>query len=181
LKNQQATLLLAAILAAPAFAVADNISGHSKSENTYVTFSEGLPDEQNLRGNSARCSFIFSVLKENGAMTSSIAVASFSEFAKDEKGANLGAPLNAGMESDGGPLRLVDFGRNQGASSDNDKGKGHGKYNGGEGDGNGTGSSNGDPSPLIGVAEPGSQTLLFFGLAGLGMLFYRRKTLTNAI
>jgi hypothetical protein len=171
LKPKQAPLLLAVILAAPAFAFADNIPGHSKSGNNYVAFSEGLTDQQDSQGNSARCNFLLSSIKENGSETSS--------FAKDEKGANLGTYLSTGVDSNAHPVTLVDFGANQGASSDKDKGKG--KRGGGAGNENGTTSGSGAPSPLIAVAEPGSQTLLLFGLAGLGVLFYRRKTLTSAI
>lgn len=171
MKNQQATLLLAAILAAPAFAVADNIPGHSKSENNYVTFSEGLTDQQDLQGNSARCIFFSGSTGENRSQTNSIAGASLRGMAKSES------------------VNLVDFGDHQGASSDKDEGRGRGKHGGasgggngsGSGDGNGSGSGGGVSSPVIFIAEPGSQKLLLFGLAGLGMLFYRRKTLKNTI
>jgi hypothetical protein len=175
LTNKQAPLLLTLILAAPAFAFADNIPGHSKSGNNYVAFSEGLTDQQDSQGNSARCNFLLSSIKENGSETSS--------FAKDEKGANLGTYLSTGVDSSAHPVTLVDFGANQGASSDKDKGKGKGKgkQGGGAGNENGTASASGAPSPLIAVVEPGSQTLLLFGLAGLGVLFYRPKTLTIAI
>jgi hypothetical protein len=183
LKNQQARLLLAVILAAPALALADNIPGHSKTGNNYVTFSEGFSEQQDSQGSSARCNFLLGSVKETGANTDSIARASFSDFAKGDKGSNFGALLNTGMDSDNHQVRLFDFGGSQGASSDSDKdkGKGHGKGEGGDGDGNGTGSGSGAPSPVVSVAEPGSQSLLLFGLAGMGIFFYRRKTLTNAI
>jgi len=180
LKNRQATLLLAAILAAPAFALADNIPGHSKIGSNYVAFSEGFSEQQDSQGGSARCNFILSSVKENGMKTNYFARASFTEFAKGDKGSNFGSPLNTGMESDSNDVKLVDFGGNQGASADKDKGKGNGKGDEGDGDENGTGSGSGDSSPGIPVAEPASQTLLLFGLAGMGMFFYRRKTLTNA-
>ena len=173
MKPKQASLLLAVILAAPAFAFADNIPGHSKSGNNYVAFSEGLTDQQDSQGNSARCNFLLSSIKENGSEANS--------FARDEKGANLGTYLSTGVDSNAHPVTLVDFGANQGASSDKGKGKGKGKQGGGAGNENGTTSGSGAPSPLIAVAEPGSQTLLLFGLAVLGVLFYRRKTLTIAI
>jgi hypothetical protein len=85
------------------------------------------------------------------------------------------------MESDGQHVKLVDFGDNQADSSDKDKGKGRVKRHGGDGDGNGSGGGSGAPSPAIAVAEPGSQPLLLVGLAGLGLGFFRRRTLTNAI
>jgi hypothetical protein len=181
LKNHQATLLLAVILAAPAFAAADSISGHSRSGNNYVSFSEGLTDQQDLQGNSARCNFLVSSIKQEGSKTSSFVPASFSEFAKGEKGANPGTYLSTGPRSDIPAPKVVDFGGNQGASSDNNNGKGKGKHNGTDGDGNGTGVGSGTPEPLIPIAEPSSQTLVLFGLAGLGMFSYRRRTLTNAI
>jgi len=181
LKNHQATLLFAVILAAPAFASADNISAHSRSGNSFVSFSEGLADQQDLKGSSARCNFLVSSIKEEGSKVTSFAPASFSEFAKGEKGANLGAYLSTGMGSDTHSIKLVDFGDNQGVSSDNNNGKG--KRNGTDGDGNGNGTrvGSGAPSPLFAVAEPGSQSVLLLGLAAVGMFFYRRKSLKNAI
>jgi hypothetical protein len=180
LKNKQGTLLLAVVLAAAAPAFADSIPGHSRSGNNYVAFSEGLTEQQDLKGNSARCNFLVSSIKEEGAKASSFAPASFSEFAK---GANLGTYLSTGQRSDMPPPKVVDFGGNQGASSDNNNGKGKGKHNGtdGDGNGNGTGVGSGTPEPLIPIAEPGSQTLVLSGLAGLGMLFYRRKSMTSAV
>jgi hypothetical protein len=172
LKNKQAPWLLAVILAAPTFAFADNIPGHSKTGNNYVTFSEGLLDQQDSQGNSARCNFLLSSIKENGSETST--------FAKGEKGTSLGTYLSTGVDSNSHPVKLLDFGANQGASSDKDKGKGWGKPRGGDGDDNGSGGSSSAPSPLIAVAEPGSQSVLLFGLAAVGMLFYRRKALANA-
>lgn len=183
LKNQHAALLIATILAAPAFALADNISGHSKSGNNYVTFSEGFTEQQDLQGSSARCNFLLSSIKENGSNTNSIPHASFSEFAKGDKGSNLGTSLNAGTEPGSRSVNLIDF-RGDGSKNSSfgrDKGKGRGKLDGGDGDGNPTGTGSGDPSPFVSVAEPRSQTLLFFGLAGLGLLFYRRKSLATAI
>jgi hypothetical protein len=177
LKNKQGILLLAVVLSATAPAFADNIPGHSKSKNDYVTFSEEFTGQQNSQGNSARCNCLSAVTKENALEASSIADASFN--GKGERDSERGISLSAGMISDGHSGKLVDFGANQGASPDKDRG--HGKQGEGDGDGNGTGSSGGGPSPLISVAEPGSQVLLLFGPAGLGMLSCRRETLTNAI
>jgi hypothetical protein len=173
-EKKQGAFLLAVLLAAPAFAFADDISGHSKGGNKYVTLSEGLTGQQDLQESSARCNFLFSSPKENGVQTTSIAGASLSEIAKGGGGSNLGAPGSQ-------PATLLTSGANEGASSGNGKGKGLGKQNGGAGDGIGTAAGSGGASPTVPIAEPSSQTLLLFGLAGLGMLAYRRKALTNAI
>jgi hypothetical protein len=108
LKNHQATLLLAVILAAPAFAAADTIPGHSRSGINYVSFSEGLTDQQDLQGSSARCNFLVSSVKADASKTSS--------FAKGEKGANLGSDLSTGFGSDIRPPKVVDFGGKEGVS-----------------------------------------------------------------
>jgi PEP-CTERM motif len=183
LKNQQATLLIAVILAAPVFAVADNIPAHFKGGSKYVALSEGFADQQDLQGGSARCNFLFSSIKENGSKTSSVAGGSLNEFAKGEMGSNLGALPRTGMGSDSSPVKVVDFGSNQGTSSASAKnnGKGDGKHNGNDGNRNGTGVGSETPSPVISVPEPESQTLLLVGLAGLGVFVFRRRTLTNAI
>ena len=180
MKKQQGAFLLAVLLAAPAFAFADNISGHSKGGNKYVTLSEGFTGQQDLQESSARCNFLFSSPKETGVQTTSIAGASLSEIAKGDKGLNPGS-LGSGMGSGNQPATLLTSGANEGASSGNGKGKGHGKQNGGAGGGNGTVSGSGGSASTVFIAEPASQTLLLFGLAGLGMLSYRRKTLTNSI
>jgi MYXO-CTERM domain-containing protein len=181
-KNPRAALFLAVILAAPAFALADSIPGHSKSGNNYVTFSEGFTEQQDLQGSSARCNFLLGSIKEIGSNTNSIPHAAFSEFAKGDKGSNFGALPNAGVESDSREVNLADFrgDGNKSSSFERDKGKGRGKHNG-DGDGSTSGTGSETPLPVASVAEPASQTLLLFGLAGLGMLFFRRKTLTNPI
>ena len=166
LKNPRAAVILAIVLITPAMAAADNISGRSKSGSNHLTFSDGLTDEQDLQGNAARCNFLLGSPTENGTRTGSIAATSLSGLAK---GPDVQSP------------KVVDLGVNPGASSDKDKGKPKGKHNGTDNGGNGAGVGNGAPSPLIAVPEPGAQTLLLFGLAGFGVVFYRRKALTNAI
>jgi len=174
-------LLLAVTLAAPAFALADNIPGHSRSGNAYVAFSEGFSEQQGPQSGSARCNFLLISIKKNAVETNSFARASFSEFAKSDKSANFVAPVNTTVESDSDHIKLVNLSGNQGASSDKDHGTAAGSHSSADGDSNEEGSGGGAPAPDISVAEPASQTFLLFGLAAVGILLYRRKTLTNAI
>jgi len=172
LRNKQGILLLAFVFAVAAPAFADNIPGHSGGGTKYVTFSEGFTSQQNSSGNSAQCNFLFSSPRENGLSPSSFA---------STKGSELGSSMGRGMASGENSGKVLGFGGNEGGSSDKDKGKGKGKESGGSGDGNESGSGSGVPEPVPSVAEPGSETLLLFGLAGLGILFSRRKSFTNAI
>jgi hypothetical protein len=166
MKHKNTAWFLAFTLAAAAPLFADTIPGHSRGGSKYVTFSEGFTSQQNGQGSSAECNFLLGAPKANGLSTNSIA----------------GSP-SAGIAATGASVKFVDFSGNNGASSDmgKGKGKGKGKQGGGSGNGNGTTSGGGTTAPLIAVAEPGSRSLLLFGLAGLSMLVFRRKTFTNAI
>jgi hypothetical protein len=159
-------VILAIVLITPAMAAADNISGRSKSGSNHLTFSDGLTDQQDLQGNAARCNFLLGAPTENGARNGSIAAASLSGLVKG---------------SDAQSPKVVDLGVNPGAFSDNDKGKPKGKHNGPDSGENGAGVGNGAASPLTAAPEPGVQSLLLYGLAGFGLVFYGRKALTNAV
>lgn len=168
-KNAASFLAITLAAAVPLFA--DSFPGHSRGGSKYVTFSEGFTSQQNSQGGAAECNFLIGAPKENGLSASSLVMG--------EKGSGLGS----GGASTGNSVHLVDFSGNNGTSADKDKGKGKGKgkQNGGSGGGNGTAAGNGGSAPLVSVPEPSSQTLLLFGLAGLGMLVFRRKAFTSAI
>lgn len=74
---------------------------------------------------------------------------------------------------------LYEFLFYQGVSSEGEKVRIHGDFGNGNGNSNGNGGN--VPLPAVSVAEPGSQTLLLFGLTGLGMFFYPRNYLRDAI
>lgn len=179
MKYKTATLFLALSFTAAVPAFADGVSNHSRSGGNFVTFSEGFTSSENLRGASAECNFLSGVSREKGLSASTMAGSFFSETAKGEKSwMSVGG---AGPSED--IANLVDFTGNSGVSADKDngKGKGKGKQVGESGNGNGTTSGSGDPSPTIAAMEPGSQSLVLWGLAGLGILAFRRKHFTNAI
>jgi hypothetical protein len=162
------TMFLALTIGTAAPAVADSVPGHSKDANKYVTFSEDFLGQQDSPRNTAKCNFLSGSPKETGSRQGALSAASFSGFTTGGSGT--------------ASLKLADFGPSDGSpgndsSGNKDKGKPSGKDN----DGPGSGVGGGTPSPLISVPEPGSQSLLLLGLAGLGMVFHRRKTLTNAI
>jgi hypothetical protein len=179
MRHKNAASFLAFTLAAAVPLFADSIPGHSRGGSKYVTFSEGFTSEQNVRGGSAECNFLLGAPKEKGLSTSTIVGSFSSAIARGEKGSELGS----GGASSGNSVHLVDFSGNNGTSSDKDKGKGKakGKQGGASSGGNDAGAGNGGSAPVLPVVEPGSQSLLLVGLAGLGMVFFRRRTLTNAI
>ena len=177
MKYKTAASFLALTLAAAAPLFADTIPGHSRGGSKYVTFSEGFTSQQNGQGASAECNFLLGAPKLSALSTSSFVGSSSNGLAMGEKGSALGS----GGAPSGNSINVINFSGNNGASSDKGKGKGKGKQGGGSGNGNGTTAGNGAPAPLIAVAEPGTQSLLLFGLAGLGMLGFRRKSFTNAI
>jgi hypothetical protein len=166
MKYKNVASFLAFTLAAAAPVFADTFPGHAKGGSKYVTFSEGFTSQQNSQSGAAECNFLLGAPKENGLSISTIAGSS-----------------SSGLAASGDSVRIIDFKGNQGTSSDKDKGKGKdkGKQGGGAGGGNGTRGGNGGSGSVVYVSEPGSQLLLLIGLAGFGLVFYRRKILTTAV
>jgi hypothetical protein len=179
--NKQGTLLLAFILGTPAFAFADTIPSHVMGDERPVTLVEGFTDHMDVQASLARPNTLLTSVEENRPRLFASSGASESGKAKDDKGVDLGKLLSVENGFENQSIKLVDFHVDQGAFFERDKGKIHGKHNGNTGDGDGDSNGNGASGSVVSVAEPGSQTLLLFGLAGLGMIFYRRNYLRNAI
>ena len=150
------TLCLAFMLATSAPAFANSVSGHSKDANKYVTFSEDFLGQQDSRGNAAKCNFLSGSPNEAGSQKGSFSAASFSGLTSGESATHT--------------LKLIDFGSSLGSSTDKDNAKDEGKRNGKDKDGGGSGAGGSTPSPLIAIPEPGSQSLLLFGLASFGLV-----------
>ncbi len=153
MKNKQGTLVLAVFLSIAAPAFADGISAHLGGPEKHFVLAEGFAGQQDFQDSFARHNTLMGSVEENEARSIAISGA------------------------------LVGFHVNQGVSSEGDKVKIHEKHHGDFGYGNGNSNGNGGSASAsaVAVAEPGSQTLLLFGLTGLGMFFYRRNYLRDAI
>lgn len=153
MKNKQSALVLAVLLTIAAPAFADSIPAHSGGTEKDLALAAGFTDQQDFQGGFAQHNPIMDSVEENGVRGVAISGA------------------------------LVDFHGNQALSFDGEKVKIHGKHHGDFGDGNGNSNGNGGSAagPAVAVAEPGSQALLLYGLTGLGMFFYRRNYLRDAI
>lgn len=191
MKNKPATFVLVVILSSAAPAFADHIPARSSAEDKDVTLAKSFSGTQNFQDISVRRDSRIDTVKGNRSRISPTAGASLSDSAKGEKGSALGTFSSTGMGSENAGINVVNFDVNQGASFEKEKIKLRGKHNGGDGNDGGNsgvnGGSNGGGNdgsasgPVLSISEPGSRTLLLFGLAGLGMIFYRRNTLRNAI
>lgn len=181
MNNKQGILLLLAILGTPVFAFADTIPSHVMDDERLVTRLDGFTDDVDFHGSLAGHDTSLASLEENGPRIFASSGASESRTAKDDRGVDPGKLLGVENDIENLPIQLVDFQADQGVFFQRDKRKIHGKHNGNTGDGDGDRNGNGASGSVASVAEPGSQTLLLFGLAGLGMIFYRRTYVRNAV
>ncbi len=197
MKYKQGPLFFAAILftAAPAFA--DMIPAHATSGGKEIGLAEGFSGQPNLQDGSLRRSSLMTSLNDAGPRINGMVGVSLTDFATGGKSSDLGKLVDSTKVSENLTVKAVDFDVNQGASFENKKVKLRGRHTSGDGNEDGDGNDNGNnggggggndggssapvPAPLTSVPEPASQTLLLFGLTGLGILVYRRNTLTNAI
>ncbi len=187
MKHKQGTLFFAAILLTAAPAFADFIPANTTGGDGDASLAEGFSDQPNLQDGSLRRSSLLISMDKAGLRINTIAGVSLTDFATGGKNSDLGKLVNSAIGSENRTVKAVDFDTNQGASFDSKKVKLRGKHSfgNGDGDGNGDGNTGGNggssSAPVTSVPEPASQTLVLFGLTGLGMLFYRRNTLRNAI
>jgi len=170
LKHKQGTVFLAAILCTAAPAFADIIPAHSRGVHQEVSLAKGITEQQDSQDFSA---------SRNSLLSSE------TDLAKSGKNTDLGKLVNSEVMFENSSVDAIDFDLTQGAPSEKEKEKIRGRHdwrfgnrNGDEkGSGNIGGNEGGvgdsTSAPVVSVAEPAAQTLLLFGLAGSGMLFYR--------
>ena len=175
MKQIRGSFFLAVILstAAPGFAdqiAVDRTDGDRGSVSTQARFhEEALQDVSALRH------FGLSALKEGEFQIEFDPDIRMSDFSKDGRIAILTSQVSSGPSTGDRQVMLFDVDSRYGDSFGRNEEEGHRKYNGrGEDDGDGRVS-------LVAIPEPGSRTLLLFGLTGLGMMAYRRNSLKNAI
>jgi hypothetical protein len=98
-----------------------------------------------------------------------------SDFIKDAKTSDLGALLNSEFGSTNHQVSPFDLRFNHDEFWARGGGRNWRHHNWWDRDGN-----NGAPSAVV-TPEPGSHTLLLFGLVGLALIAYRRNALKSAI
>jgi len=132
---------------------------------------QGSPDKNALKDASASRTFGLSAFKEDASRIKLNPAVRMSDFSKDGKISDLAALLNSAPGLNNHRASWFDLGSKHGVSFGRDDEKARGKHNGRDRD-------DGDgPLSVVAIPEPGSLTLLLFGLAVLGMIVFRRNAL----
>jgi PEP-CTERM motif len=174
LKHAHAVLTLAAVLSAAAPAFADRLSVEHTSRDLNFSFEEGTIDKWELSGEPAWQSFRKNSLEKSKMGGSAEPGFRINDVSRDERISEFAALLTSGITPENGPLKLFEFDPNNNFLSEH-VWKARGVRRNGDSFG-----VNGSKF-LVPVPEPGSQTLLLFGFVGLGLLFFRRNNLNDAI
>jgi hypothetical protein len=173
LKHAYTLLTLAAVLSAAAPAFADRLSVERTTKDQDFSFAEGTIDKRELSGEPSSQSFRMNSLEKSKMRVSAESGFPINYVSKDERISEIAA-LPPRIDSENGPVKLFDFDASNNSFSEHIW-KARGIRRTGEGFG-----VNGSEF-LFPVPEPGSQTLLLFGLVGLGLLFFRRNNLIGVI
>ena len=174
MKQARGLFFLAVILSTAAPGFADQIPADRMDRDRGSVSMQGLFHEKALQDVSALRHFGLNALKEDEFQIESIPYVRMSDLTKDGRIAILVTHVSSGPGSNDRQVRLFDIDSRGDRFGRNEK-KAHRKHNGRDrGDGDG-------PVSIVATPEPGSRTLLLFGLTGLGMVFYRRNWLRNAI
>lgn len=177
MEHRHGSFLLAVVLSTAAPAFADRIPADFRDGDRGSVSMQGFPHKRALQDASVARNFGLSTFKEDEFRIEFSPAVRMSDFRKDGKISDVGALLNSGPGSDNRQMSLFDLGSKHGDSFGRDNEQGRWKHNENERD-----WDDGDgPRCVVATPEPGSQTLLLFGLAGLGMIMFRRNALKNAI
>jgi len=175
LKFKHPSFLLVVLSVVAVRIFADKIPGDSKSESKDSVSAQKQAEMKGLHDLYATGDCDLGGTKQNEVWPASMSNAGAASFSQGDKSGGLGGFVNSEANSGKPPLKVIDFGSNQGSASDKDEGKSPGKDNGRDQDGNGAAPA------VIAVSEPGSELFLLAGLAGLGIVFLRRNVFQNAI
>ena len=171
MKHRHGSFFLAVVLSTAAPAFADKIPVNLTEGDRGAVSMQGSPDKNALKDASASRTFGLSAFKEDASRIKLNPAVRMSDFSKDGKISDLAALLNSAPGLNNHRASLFDLGSKHGVSFGRDDEKARGKHNGRDRD-------DGDgPLSVVAIPEPGSLTLLLFGLAVLGMIVFRRNAL----
>ena len=175
MKQVRGSFFLAVILSTAAPCFADQIPVDRMDGDRGSVSTQGLLHEKALQEASALRHFGPSAFKEDEFQNRFNPYFRMSDSSKDGGIAILATKIGSRLGSNNHQVSWFDIDSRPGDSFEGNDEKGQRKVNGEAGD-----EGDGRVS-LVAVPEPGSLTLLLFGLTGLGMVFYRRKWQQNAI
>jgi hypothetical protein len=173
LKHRHGSFLLAVVLSTAAPAFADRIPADFRDGDRDSVSMQWCPHK---KASQAR-NLGLSTFKEDEFCIEFSPSVPMSDFRKDGKISDVRALRNSGPGSDNRQMSLFDLDSKHGDSFGRDHEQGRWKHNENERDWD----DDEGPRGVVATPEPGSQTLLLFGLAGLGIIMFRRNALKNAI
>jgi hypothetical protein len=171
LRRRHELFFLALVLSTAASAFADKIPDSFRDGDGASVYAQGSSDQKAFQAVSVHRDFGVSEFKEDEFGIEFNPAVQMWDFGKDLKISEVGRPSNFGLDTGKDEMRLFYLGSHHGDLFRRDKEKGWSSHNDNDlGDGDATLS-------VVAVPEPKPGTLLLFGLAGLGMILYRRVTL----